>query len=167
AEMLDYYYSITPEVPPDLARKFTAHALAEVEIAESTLAEIGEGRLAGALLDVGCSTGGLVVAAAGRVSAVVGVDAALRWLAVGTVRLRAAGVEAPLVCANAEHLPFAADTFAAVTAVDLIEHVVDPAPVLAECWRVARAAGVFYSSTNNRYSLAREPHANVWGVGWL
>ncbi len=167
AEMLDYYYSITPEVPPELARKFTAHALAEVKIAEVTLAAMDKQAAAGALLDAGCSTGGLVVAAARRFSAVVGVDAAFRWLVVGKARLREAGIEAPLVCANAEYLPFAADTFAAVTAVDLIEHVVDPTPVFAECRRVAAPGGVVYFSTNNRYSLGPEPHANVWGVGWL
>ncbi|HYM13346.1 MAG TPA: hypothetical protein VEU62_21590, partial [Bryobacterales bacterium] len=141
AEMLDYYYSITPEVPPDLARKFTAHALAEVEIGEAALAELpgdlprGGGpegsrstgqpgslpprdpqdigrsgslldaagstarasalssRLPpGGLLDAGCSTGGLVVAAARRFAFVAGVDVAFRWLVVGAVRLREASV---------------------------------------------------------------------------
>src|SRR5713226_4233669 len=95
AEMLDYYYSITPEVPPELARKFTAHALAEVKIAEVTLAAMDKQGVGGALLDAGCSTGGLVVAAARRFNAVVGVDVAFRWLVVGTARLREAGVEAP------------------------------------------------------------------------
>lgn len=167
AEMLDYYYSITPEVPADLARKFLAHALAEVEIAQMTLAEIEEALPSGALLDVGCSTGGMVVAAARRFPAVAGVDAAFRWLAVGTARLREGAVEAPLVCANAEFLPFPAEAFSAVTATDLVEHVVDPAPVFAECRRVTSPGGVAYFSTNNRYALAPEPHVNLWGVGWL
>ena len=167
AEMLDYYYSITPEVPPELARKFTAHALVEEKIAAATLAQIPAQQAAGALLDAGCSTGGLLVAAARRFPAVVGVDVAFRWLVVGTARLREAGVEAALVCANAEYLPFAGDTFAVVTAVDLVEHVFDPAPLFTECRRVARPGAMVYFSTNNRYSLAREPHANVWGAGWL
>jgi ubiquinone/menaquinone biosynthesis C-methylase UbiE/uncharacterized protein YbaR (Trm112 family) len=167
AEMLDYYYSITPEVPPALARKFTAHALVEVEIGNQVLAELDHAAPGGALLDVGCSTGGFLVAAAGRFPEVVGVDVAFRWLVVGTVRLRDAGAKARLVCANAEFLPFATDSFGLLTAIDLIEHVADPKPVLRECRRVAAPNGLVYVSTNNRYSLAPEPHVNVWGVGWL
>ena len=166
AEMFDYYYSITPEVPAELARKFTVHALAEVEIAEITLSQINKAP-PGPLLDVGCSTGGLLVAAARRFPAAAGVDVAFRWLVVGTARLREAGVETPLACANAEFLPFTADTFAAVTATDLVEHVADPAPLFVECRRVAAPGAVVYFSTNNRYSLAPEPHAGVWGVGFL
>jgi len=167
AELLDFYYSITPDVPPALARKFTAHALAAVAIGEASLEQLVAGLPSGPLLDVGCSTGGLVVAASRRFAAVIGVDVAFRWLVVGAVRLREACIEASLVCANAEFLPFGADHFAAVTATDLIEHLVDPAPALAECRRVAAPGAAVYFSTNNRYSLAPEPHVSVWGVGWL
>jgi len=164
AGMLDLYWSMTPEVSPDLARKFRTHQLAEERIAAATLEELGPWN--GPLLDVGCATLGLV-AAAGRRAAAVGVDVAFRWLVVGKVRLREAGVAALLVCANAEYLPFPEDAFGAVTANDLMEHVVDPAPVLQECRRVLRADGRGYFSTNNRYSILPEPHVGVWGVGWL
>jgi ubiquinone/menaquinone biosynthesis C-methylase UbiE len=166
AELLDLYYAITPEIPGKLAAKFKAHALAEVEIAEATLDELNA-RPVGALLDVGCSTGGLVVAAARRGFPVVGVDAALRWLVIGKQRLKEARVETAMVCANAEHLPFSADTFAALTAVDLLEHVVDPVVVLGECRRVAAPGALCYFAANNRHSLVSEPHTGVWGVGWL
>jgi ubiquinone/menaquinone biosynthesis C-methylase UbiE/uncharacterized protein YbaR (Trm112 family) len=170
AEMLDFYYSITPEVPRQLARKFTAHALAETAIADQVLDEIGAWPAPGSLLDVGCSTGGLVVAAARRLAqvgqtAVIGLDVAFRWLVVGTARLREAGVQAPLVCGNAEYLPFPPDSFAAVTCTDVVEHLIDPAPAFRECRRVAAPGGVIYVSTNNRYALTPEPHTNVWGVG--
>ena len=189
AEMLDRYWSMTPEVAPELARKFRAHQLAEERIAEAAWAGPGDPAAplhdvgcphpllseggaepfggAGPLLDVGCSTAGLVAAAAKRGMAVTGVDAAFRWLVVGQVRLREAGVHATLVCANAEQLPFPGDTFATVTAHDLVEHVADPAPVFRECRRVARPGAACCFSTNNRYSLLPEPHVGVWGVGWL
>ncbi|HYM11591.1 MAG TPA: methyltransferase domain-containing protein, partial [Bryobacterales bacterium] len=109
----------------------------------------------------------LVVAAARRFAFVAGVDVAFRWLVVGAVRLREASVRAPLVCANAEFLPYPDDSFTAVAATDLVEHLIDPAPVFAECRRVATPGGAVYFSTNNRYALAPEPHVNVWGVGWL
>ncbi|MBI3665130.1 MAG: methyltransferase domain-containing protein [Acidobacteria bacterium] len=167
AEMLDYYYSITPEVPPELSRKFRAHALQEVEIGASILAEKDAVFPRGPFLDLGCSTGGMVVAAARKFPAVMGADVAFRWLVVGVARLREAGVSAPLVCANAEHLPFADDSFSTLTAIDLLEHLTDPVPAMGECRRVAASGGACYFSTNNRYSLLPEPHAGVWGVGWL
>ncbi len=166
AAMLDLYYSITPEIPAALIPKFKAHDLAAAEIAESSLAEIGE-HGSGMLLDLGCRSAGLLAAAARRFPAAVGIDVAFRWLMMAQARLRETGVSATLVCANAEHLPFGGDTFAVVTAVDLAEHVVDPARVLAECRRVTTPGGACYVATNNRYSMLPEPHVNVWGVGWL
>jgi len=119
-----------------------------------------------ALHEPGCATGGLPVGAAPPSSA-VGVDIAFRWLVIAKVRLREAGVEAPLICANAEHLPFPDDAFGSLTAVDLVEHLLDPAPAFRECRRVARPGGACYFSSNNRYSLLPEPHTGVWGLGWL
>ena len=97
----------------------------------------------------------------------VGVDAAFRWLVVGRARLREAGVDAALYCANAEYLPFTAGSFGAVTANDLVEHVEDPPAVFRECRRVLRPGGPCYVSANNRYSLLPEPHTGVWGAGWM
>jgi SAM-dependent methyltransferase len=119
------------------------------------------------LLDLGCGTGGLLAAAGRRYRLVVGVDVAFRWLLVGRLRLIEAGVDAPLLCANAEHLPIANGVFDRIIANDLLEHVADPAKVLAECRRVTAPGGHCYLSTNNRYSLAPEPHVQVWGVGFV
>jgi ubiquinone/menaquinone biosynthesis C-methylase UbiE len=165
AGMLDLYWAMTPEVAPDLAQKFRRHQLAEERIARAVLEEVGSWE--GPLLDVGCATGGLMAAAGRRGGEVVGVDVAFRWLVVGKVRLRETGVSTMLVCANAEHLPFPDEAFGALTANDLVEHVVDPVPVMRECRRVLRPAGSAYFSTNNRYSALPEPHVGVWGVGWL
>ena len=167
AEMVDLYWAITAEVPSDSARRFTAHFMAETAIAESLPAEMRESLPAAAFVDVGCQTGGLLVVAARQFPLLVGVDVAFRWLVIAAVRLREAGVRAHLVCANAEYLPLASDSFSTLAAVDLIEHLADPVPAFTECRRVAAPGGVCYFSTNNRYSLLREPHVNVWGVGWL
>jgi SAM-dependent methyltransferase len=178
---LDAYWSITPELAPALAARHRVHQGTEVEIGRQTLSELerlvvvakrGAGHKAvesgpPTLLDLGCGTAGLLAAAGRRFPLSVGIDVAFRWLLVGRLRLREAGLDSPLVCANAEYLPFAGGGFDRITASDLLEHVVDPAQVLAECRRVVAPRGCCYLATNNRYSLAPEPHVQVWGVGFL
>ena len=165
ADMLDLYWSMTPEVPSRQAAKFKAHQLAEAAIGRGTLDEMPHA--GDSLVDVGCSTGGFLIAAANRFPHLVGVDVAFRWLVVGQVRLREAGVIAQLLCANAEHLPFPSASFTVLTANDLLEHVLNPTPVFAESHRAIQPSGLAYFSTNNRYSLVPEPHVGVWGVGYF
>src|SRR4030095_1345944 len=102
-DLLRHYYDVTPEDPPDLAARWIPRALAEPDIARALLVEYGFIPPEGAIppeggrhrvAEVGCSTGGLLVAASGAFTALAGVDVALRWLAVGRVRLRDAGVDA-------------------------------------------------------------------------
>jgi ubiquinone/menaquinone biosynthesis C-methylase UbiE/uncharacterized protein YbaR (Trm112 family) len=164
--MLDYYYAITKEDPGDLAKRWTAHALAETEIAAFFLRESGleKGR---SLLDIGCSTAGMLVAARPAYNTVAGVDVALRWLMIGAVRLREAGLAADLVCANAEALPFPAETFDTITCIDTLEHLRDAPAALRETHRVAASQANILWTTNNRYAPLPEPHVHLWGVSWM
>lgn len=163
-ELLEHYYAITPDDPADLAVHWIAHSLAEVEIARDFLQHVPH---SGRLLDVGCSTGGLLAAAHGRASQVVGVDVAFRWLVVGKARLRELGVAADLVCANAEALPFPPSSFATVTLCDTAEHVRSLPGAVHEAARVLTAGGCFAGATNNRYAPLPDPQVRMWGVGWL
>ena len=181
ADLLRHYYDVTPEDPPDLAARWIPRALAEPDIARELLVEYGfvgvssQSPVASfqvparrtSLLDVGCSTGGLLVAARDSFDALVGVDVALRWLAVGLVRLRDAGVAATLVCANAEHLPFPAGAFAAVTCTDTLEHVRDAAAALIEARRVSAPGARLLATANNRLAPIPEPNIHLWGVAQL
>jgi ubiquinone/menaquinone biosynthesis C-methylase UbiE len=165
-EMLDYYYAITKEDPGDLAEVWTAHALAETEIAALLLREAGFER-GSSLLDTGCSTGGLLIAAKSGFQSVAGVDVALRWLMIGAVRLREAGAAAHLVCANAEALPFSPESFDAITCTSTIEHLRDIRAAIGEAHHVAATGARVLWTTNNRYAPLPEPHVHLWGVGWL
>lgn len=171
AELLRHYYQITPEDPADLAARWIPRALAEPDIARTLLGQYGlvpaDGIGQTRLLDVGCSTGGLLVAARGAFGELTGVDVALRWLAVGRVRLREAGVAATLVCANAEHLPFAAGSFTAVTCTDTLEHVRDAAAALADMRRVSAPGARLLATANNRLAPLPEPNIHLWGVAQL
>ncbi len=164
-ELLRHYYDITAEDPDDLAIHWIAHALAEVEIAGFVLRESGLSEIPGRLLDIGCSTGGMLIAAKGGQG--VGVDVAFRWLVVGKARLRDAGISAMLVCANAEALPFPDRSFDLATAQDVIEHVRDSVAAASECRRVSRPGAPALWTTNNRLAPLPEPHVHLWGVGYL
>jgi len=119
------------------------------------------------LLDLGCGTGGMCIAASREYDNVVGLDVALRWLVMGRQRLSEERSDVPLVCANAESLPFRAEIFDSVVADAVIEHVRRPAMLRDEMLRVLKQGGAFFFSTNNRYSLLPEPHVRIWGFGLL
>ena len=159
-EMLDYYYSITPEDPPDLAAGWTAHAAAAPEISASILGA----RTGKTLLDVGCATGGMLAAASTQFSSVAGIDVAFRWLVIAQVRLREAGVRATLACANAEALPFPANASDWITCVDVAEHLRDVKMAAKEFHRVAPR---LLCVTNNRYAPLSDPQVGLFGVGYL
>jgi ubiquinone/menaquinone biosynthesis C-methylase UbiE/uncharacterized protein YbaR (Trm112 family) len=168
--LVRYYYSITPDHPADLAERRVRHARAEVDIARTLLSEAGlltRSPHRGALLDTGCSTGALLVAAADAFDTLIGVDVAFRWLILGQGRLREAGVHATLVCANAESLPFPDGAADAITATDLLEHVRDAPVAVREAHRVLSDAGITLWTTNNRFAPVAEPHVHLWGVGYV
>src|SRR5574341_350364 len=174
ADLVRYYYAITPEVPDDLAQHYTQHHLAGVARGEGVIE-----RLAGygfsdvlqpgsSFLDLGCGTAGLAAAAAAREMDGVGVDIAFRWLVIGRKRLEVLGFEnVPVVCACAEHLPFPDLTFDLVMAEGLLEHTHTQDEIFREAARVRRCGGVFAARTVNRFALGPEPHVGVWGVGFL
>ena len=170
AELLDCYYSLAPDVPPDLAERWRDHKLADIEIAKLYLGDTLAGRRSasdGALLDVGCSSGGLLAAAQADFPMPVGVDVALRWLVIAQLRLQEVGVRAQLVCANAEYLPFRDRVFQIVTSVDVLEHVRDAQAALSEAHRVSACGAKTLCLTNNRYAPIPDPQIGVWGVGYL
>ena len=167
-QLLRYYYAVTPEDPGDLAERWIAHALAEVDIASGLVAGASWSAPGSAsLLDIGCSTGALLVALADRHPDRTGVDVALRWLAVGRIRLREAGIDATLVCANAESLPFPDRSFGAVTCVDTLEHVRNAGAAMREAHRVSTPGAPLLCTANNRLAPVPEPNIHLWGVGYL
>ena len=173
AELVEYYYSLTSVVPPQHARQYTRGLLSGVARAEAALAAWNEAAGAGgdsrsaSLLEIGCGTAPLLVAAAPQFARLVGVDIAFRWLVVAKKRLAEAGRDIPLICACAEALPFPDLSFDRVVADSVIEHVRDQQQTLAECYRVMRPAGRIFITTPNKYSLGPDPQAGIWAGGML
>ena len=168
--LLDYYYGITAVVPPNHARNYkrsllggparAAAALASWERVSGTSAD-------GRLLEIGCGTGPMLLAAAQRGYRVAGVDIALRWLVAARKRLAEAGVRVPLICACAEALPFREEGFDGVAIDSAIEMMTDQARALREAHRVLAPGGRLFLATPNRFSLGPDPHLGVPGGGWL
>jgi ubiquinone/menaquinone biosynthesis C-methylase UbiE len=167
AELVRYYYSITPEDPPDLAAQWTTRAIDEVRVGGAQIDALGFAPATGPVLDLGCGTAGLTIAIAQRGVDAIGVDIALRWLVVARHRPELRQSRVTLVCASARHLPFGDGTMHAVMANDVIEHADRPADVLAEAARVSAPGAVAVFTGNNRFAPLPEPHMRLWGVGYL
>jgi SAM-dependent methyltransferase len=166
--MVDFYYSISADVPPAQAKQFTA-ALLGAEARARTALRVWQAAARsgpsheGVLLDVGCGSGPLLVAAAQSFRQVVGVDIAFRWLVVAQKRLEEAGLRAPLICACAEALPFPDQSVDCVAYQSVLEHLRDQSQAAAEAFRVLRASGRVFVATPNRFSVGPDPHLGVWG----
>jgi ubiquinone/menaquinone biosynthesis C-methylase UbiE/uncharacterized protein YbaR (Trm112 family) len=173
AELVDFYYSITPAVPSHHARQYTRGVMSGVARAEAALASwensvgVNDQHVTSSLLEIGCGTAPLLVAAAPRFAKLIGVDIAFRWLVVAKKRLSEAGLDVPLICACAEALPFPDRVYDRVVMDSVIEHIKDQRKALMEFHRVMRPAAQLFVSTPNRYSLGPDPHAGVWAGGFI
>lgn len=165
------YWAMTPGTPRALAERFTRYVLGgEQRAAEwlDSLAPDARGPHGTLWLELGCGTGDLVAAARERGVHVAGIDVAFRWLVIARRRAALAGqAGVQLVCCNAEHLPFPGGSFGRVAGLGVLEHCRDAARAIDEAARVLRPDGVVLLRTVNRYTLLREPHVQVWGVGFV
>ncbi len=109
------------------------------------------------VLDVGCGGGILAESIARRGAAhVLGIDLALKPLRVAQLHALEAGLT------NIEYREVAAEVLAAeapgaydvVTCMEMLEHVPDPAAVVAACARLVKPGGHVYFSTINRNAKA-------------
>lgn len=165
------YYRRTTVVPEFQANAFTRALLAAADRAAVSLAE-WESRAALRpsglrLLEIGCGTAPLLAGAVRRYDRVAGVDVAFRWLVLAQKRLEQAGVDAPLLCACAEALPFPDASFDAVIADSTLEVLRDARRGGEHAYRVLRPGGWIFAATPNRWSLGPDPHAGLWAGGWL
>ena len=99
------------------------------------------------VLDAATGTGLVARELAGRNRRVVGLDQSPSMLERGAVAVREAGLtdRIAFVGGQAERLPFADETFDAVTFTYLLRYVVDPAATVVELARVLRPGGVMAS----------------------
>ena len=166
-ELVNFYYSITYDLPPLLMLRYQAAILVAPERAQLIVRELKPVPHADDLVDIGCGTGGLLVSAQGCYRTICGVDIALRWLVICQKRLREQSATASLVCADVEALPFPAESFSQAVAADLIEHVYDIDRTVSEIRGVLKPGGLLWLSGSNRFCVGPHPLTGVWATGFL
>jgi 2-polyprenyl-6-hydroxyphenyl methylase / 3-demethylubiquinone-9 3-methyltransferase len=104
-----------------------------------------------AVLDVGCG-GGILAEAMARLGArVTGIDLSEKALRVAELHLHESSLSIHYQKASVEDYALAqAETFDVVTCMELLEHVPDPASMVAACARLVRPGGQVFFSTINR-----------------
>lgn len=118
----------------------------------------------GTVLDVATGTCGVAIQLAGRTGAdVVGIDLTEAMLRVGQQRVRASAEanKIRLVAGRGEELPFADDTFDALTFTYLLRYVSDPAATIAELARVTKPGSVV---ANLEFCV---PSNKIWRALWV
>jgi len=166
-DLIKFYYSITYDLPPDLVLRYQAAIIAAPERLHHIVSDLTPKADYDTLVDVGCGTGGLLVAAQGRYRAIFGVDIALRWLVICHKRLRDMNAKATLVCADVEALPFPSGSFSQAVAADLVEHVYDIDCTVDEISRLLKPQGLLWLSASNRFCLGPHPLTGIWATGFL
>ena len=109
----------------------------------------------GPMLDVGCGGGLLAEALAAAGAEVTGIDMAEKPLAVARRHALDSGAKVEYLAATAESLAAQRpNAFAAVTCLELLEHVPDYASTVAACAHLAAPGGALIFSTINRHPKA-------------
>jgi SAM-dependent methyltransferase len=168
--LLEFYWSLSDITPPALRPAYIRSALGGESRARRIwrLLESSRAATAGPIVEIGSGTGDFLAVAAAQGAQVVGTDIAMRWLHLSRRRFLDCGLPVPpLVCCCVEYLPFRDEQFQSVVSVATLEFVREPERMMAESARVIRRGGTVLLNTANRYSLARDPYARLWGVGFL
>ena len=112
------------------------------------------------LVDVGCGGGILAESMAQRGATVTGIDMGEAPLSVAKLHLQESGVEVNYLQSTAEQLAEReAGNYDIVCCLEMLEHVPDPAAVIAACAELAQPGGSLYFSTINR-----NPKAYVFAI---
>jgi 2-polyprenyl-6-hydroxyphenyl methylase/3-demethylubiquinone-9 3-methyltransferase len=112
------------------------------------------------LLDVGCGGGILAEALAQAGARVTGIDLSEDSLQAARLHARSSGLAIDYLAESAESLAERQpDSFDAVTCMEMLEHVPDPARIVAACARALKPGGqAFFSSIN------RTPKAFLFAI---
>ena len=141
----DYYTHHGIDEPPLVAKRLT-----------EITADFSRYRQTNRLLDVGCGAGSLLQAARDNGWDAQGIDVSVSAVS----HSRNLGFE--VFHGELNEAQLAKAQFDVITAVEILEHLFDPATVVNEIHRLLRPGGLFWLTTPNCRSLS----ARVMGLGW-
>ena len=117
------------------------------------------------ILDIGCG-GGLMSEPMARLGAsVTGADAATGNITIATLHAAEQGLEIDYRATTAEALVAEGHRFDVVMALEIVEHVADPAAFIATCRDLVAPGGMLIASTLNR--TAKSFAAAIIGAEWV
>ncbi|MFV0301400.1 MAG: bifunctional 2-polyprenyl-6-hydroxyphenol methylase/3-demethylubiquinol 3-O-methyltransferase UbiG, partial [Paracoccus sp. (in: a-proteobacteria)] len=117
------------------------------------------------ILDIGCG-GGLLTEPMARLGAeVVGAVAVERNISVAGLHAEQQGLQIDYRATTAEALAGAGERFDTVLALEIVEHVADPADFVATCAALTRPEGIMIVSTLNR--TPKSFGAAIVGAEWI
>ena len=157
---------------PDLLRNWFLGSRARAYLSRRRYLEVTgllRGTPKGRALDAGCGWGYNLFLLAREGMSPVGIDIVQNDFFAARRIAEANGYEAELAGADISALPFAADTFMAVAAVETFEHIFEPDRALAvrEAWRVLRPGGALAISTPNYRSIVETGKRAIVRAGFL
>jgi SAM-dependent methyltransferase len=118
------------------------------------------------ILDLGSGMGGTSVALGLAGAAPLALEYNRAYCDIIRLRARRYDMQLPVVNGAGERLPFADASFDLAIAWDVVEHVQDPALLLAELARVLRPGGRALLTVINRFAF-RDPHYHLPLLNWL
>ena len=132
-----------PDLGPEVYARWRASEIgATTERLEGQLILALLGDVSGCrVLDVGCGDGAFALELTKRGAIVTGLDASAAMIDAAKARAKRHNADISFQVATAEHLPFLAEQFDAVTAITILCFVEDAAPVFREIVRVLRPGG--------------------------
>lgn len=117
------------------------------------------------ILDIGCG-GGLMAEPMARLGATVtGADAATGNIAVASLHAKEQGLAIDYRATTSEALAAEGHSYDVVMALEIVEHVADPAEFIATCRDLVKPGGLLIQSTLNR--TAKSFGAAIIGAEWI
>lgn len=147
-------------------RDLAARAANRTQTIDFVCAKSGKHPNFSSILEIGCGAGATLFELSKRGSA-VGIEPNLLHLVIAKKHAQELRLPVGFVCGFAEQMPFREGYFSFVHATDTFEHFADQRKGLAEIRRILAADGDAVFDVPNRYSLWREPHTKIWGIGFL